>query len=149
MAAEALAVLYAFDGKHVADLRALARTNVSDKIFLDEMPGPNELAASWVLKARAEIGTLSDHSKLSLFDSLPKLSEPDAVLHMLQIVQHASAAPAETIRPFLNHRRTLVRVWALDALARVAPGEAAPLIKAALEDTSAAMRARARALSLL
>ena len=149
MTKDLLAALYDFDGKHVADLRALARSDVPDQAFLDEMPGPHEVAASWVLKARAEAGTLTGGVTHGLFASLLKLSEPDAALHVLQMVQHAPHAPADLIRPFLQHRRTLLRVWALDALARVAPDEAAPLVKAALDDTSAAMRARARALSAL
>jgi hypothetical protein len=142
-----LAALYAFDGKRVAGLRSLVGSNVTDAALLDEMPGAHEIAASWVLKARAEAGGLSEEAKARLYDSLPELSEPDAILHLLQSVQHAPFASPDAIRPFLSHKRTLLRVWAMDAMARVAPADAAALVEAALEDDSAAMRARARALS--
>ncbi|MEO0385231.1 MAG: hypothetical protein AAF234_16930 [Pseudomonadota bacterium] len=119
---------------------------MADADLLELLPGPHEIAASWVLKARLEAGLLGETTQNSIYACLPKLSEPDVILHRLQMVQHAPYAPADTIRPYLTHKRTLVRVWALDALARVAPDEAAPLIRAALDDPSAAMRARARAL---
>lgn len=150
-----LAALHAFDGKRVAGLRSLVHSNVTDAALLAELPGSHEIAASWVLKARGEEGLLGEDTKDRLFDCLPELSEPDAILHLLQMVQHARPAPeaagalAAAIGPFLTHKRTLLRVWALDAMARVAPDEAAPLIEAALHDDSAAMRARARALQSL
>lgn len=143
------AVLEAFDGTHVAALKPLVHSDLPDSDLLSELPGPNEIAASWVLKARLEAGLLDDAACREVFASLSVLSEPDAILHLLQMVQHAPYADAARVRPFLNHQRVLVRVWALDALARIAPDEAAPLIEAALGDRSAAMRARARALKAL
>lgn len=139
--------LAAFDGKHVAPLRALARGDVPSGDFLAYLSGPHEVAASWVLKARAEKGGLDEAIARSVFEALPQLSEPDAILHALQMVQFAPVADPALIRPFLTAKRTLHRVWALDALSRVAPVEAAPIIEAALDDPSAAMRARARALA--
>lgn len=147
-----LAALYAFDGKRVAGLRALVSSNMPDSAFLAELPGAHEIAASWVLKARAEAGLLSEDAEGSLYDCLQDLTEPDAILHLLQMVQHAPPAghtSVETIRPFLTNKRTLLRVWALDAMTRVAPAEASHLVEAALHDESAAMRARARALQSL
>lgn len=141
-----LAALYAFDGKRVAGLRTLARSNEPDAALIAELPGEHEVGASWVLKARAEAGVLSDEAKQSFSASLADLTEPDAILHVLQMVQYAPFASADVIRPFLAHKRTLLRVWALDAMVRVAPQEAAPLVQAALNDESAAMRARARVL---
>ncbi|MFN3170161.1 MAG: hypothetical protein ACE37E_05665 [Hyphomicrobiales bacterium] len=146
MKSDALAALYAFDGKRVGGLKALIDADAADADLLALLPGPHEIAASWVLKARLEAGLLGEAAQNSIYECLPNLSEPDAILHLLQMVQHAPHAEADVIRPFLTHKRTLVRVWALDALARVAPNEAAPLIKVALDDPSAAMRARARAL---
>lgn len=146
MKSDMLAALYAFDGKRVGGLKALVKADVADADLLALLPGPHEIAASWVLKARLEAGLLGQAARNGIYECLPKLSEPDAILHLLQMVQHAPHAEADVIRPFLTHKRTLVRVWALDALARVAPDEAAPLIEAALDDPSAAMRARARAL---
>lgn len=146
MAVDGLAALYAFDGKRVAGLRSLARSSVPDDALLAELPGENEVGASWVLKARAEADVLSEATGPALFPRLPQLTQPDAILHLLQMVQHVSGASPDVIRPFLKSNRTLLRVWALDALTRVAADEAAPLVAAALEDTSAAMRARARAL---
>jgi hypothetical protein len=147
MTADALAALYAFDGKRVVGLKALVRADVPDADLLAELPGPHEIAATWVLKARLENGLLSDAVQKRVFQHLPKLTEPDAILHLLQMVQHAPFATVDDVRLFLTHKRTLVRVWALDALARLAPDEAAPLVEAALDDPSAAMRARARALA--
>lgn len=146
MKSDALAALYAFDGKRVGGLKALVDTDVADADLLALLPGPHEIAASWVLKARLEAGLLGETVQNSVYACLPKLSEPDAILHLLQMVRHAPYAPADAIRRYLTHRRTLVRVWALDAPARIAPDEAAPLVEAALDDLSAAMRARARAL---
>lgn len=146
MVEHGLAALYAFDGKRVAGLRTLARSNVQDCALLAELPGEHEVGASWVLKARAEAGVLSDEVQRDLFAALPGLTAPDAILHLLQMVQHAPFASAEAIRPFLTNKRTLLRVWALDAMVRIAPEEAAHLVDAALSDESAAMRARARAL---
>lgn len=146
MVEHGLAALYAFDGKRVAGLRTLARSDTPDEALLAELPGDHEVGASWVLKARAEAGALEEETGKALFDCLPKLTQPDAILHVLQMVQHAPAAAPDVIKPYLMHKRTLLRVWALDALARVAPNEAVPLVQAALDDPSAAMRARARAL---
>lgn len=147
MAGEALTALHAFDGKRVGGLRALVKSDVPSAVLLTELPGPHEIAASWVLKARLEEGLLGEATGREVFEALPRLTEPDAILHLLQMVQHAPYASANAIRPYLSHKRALVRVWALDALAHVAPEEAAPLVEAALNDPSAAMRARARALS--
>ena len=147
MAQDVIDRLAAFDGKHVAPLRALARSDLPSRDLLPFLPGPHEVAASWVLKARAEGDGLDEATARSVFATLPKLSQPDAILHALQMVQFAPVADPDTIRPFLDVKRTLHRVWALDAFSRVAPDEAAPLITAALDDPSAAMRARARALA--
>ncbi|MBO6676139.1 MAG: hypothetical protein JJ908_13785 [Rhizobiales bacterium] len=147
MATDALAALYAFDGKRVAGLKALVKADIADADLLALLPGSHEIAATWVLKARLEAGLLGDAAQRQVFEPLPQLTEPDAILHLLQMVQLAPFASADDVRPFLTHKRTLVRVWALDALARLAPDEAAPLIEAALDDPSAAMRARARALA--
>lgn len=146
MVEHGLAALYAFDGKRVAGLRTLARSNVPDSVLLAELPGEHEIGASWVLKARAEADALNDEVRHSLFACLPDLTQPDAILHLLQMVQYAPFASADVIRPLLAHKRTLLRVWALDAMVRVAPQEAAALVYSALDDESAAMRARARAL---
>ena len=147
MVEDVIDLLAAFDGKPVAPLRTLARSNVPSRDLLRFLPGPHEVAASWVLKARVEGNGLDETIARSVFETLPKLTQPDAILHALQMVQFAPVADPTVIRPFLAVKRTLHRVWALDALSRVAPDEAVPLIEAALEDPSAAMRARARALA--
>jgi len=147
MESDALAALYAFDGKRVGGLKALVETDVADADLLALLPSPHEIAASWVLKARLEAGLLGQTAQNSIYECLPKLTQPDAILHVLQMVQHAPYAAVDDVRPYLTHKRTLVRVWALDAVARVAPDEAVPLIEAALDDPSAAMRARARSLA--
>lgn len=147
MESDGLAALYAFDGKRVGGLKTLVNADVPDADLLALLPGPHEIAATWVLKARLDAGLLGEAAQKAIFAHLRHLTEPDAILHLLQMVQHAPFASVDDVRPFLTHKRTLVRVWALDALARLAPDEAAPLIEAALDDPSAAMRARARALA--
>ena len=129
-----------FDGKHVAPLKTLVAA--SSGVLLAELPGSHEVGASWVLKAKAEAGEID----VRVFGKLAALSESDAILHVLQMVQLAPEAGLPDLEPFLNHKKLLVRVWALDALFRTDPARAAPLIEEALKNPSAAMRARARAL---
>ncbi|MEM9320789.1 MAG: hypothetical protein AAGA70_17565 [Pseudomonadota bacterium] len=151
-----IAAFEAFDGRRVAPLRALVAGNPDTRRVLDHVPGDHEIAASWVMKALAEAGRLSTADLAGFLARLPFLSEPDAVLHLLQSAQYAPQPVARAMRDDLvalyRHPRGLVRVWAFDAYVRGAdlPAERADLaerIKAGTGNRYAAMRARARALA--
>ncbi|MGD1886492.1 MAG: hypothetical protein ACFB01_05090 [Cohaesibacteraceae bacterium] len=71
MVEDVIDLLAAFDGKHVAPLRTLARSNVPSRDLLRFLPGPHEVAASWVLKARVEGNGLDETIARSVFETLP------------------------------------------------------------------------------
>jgi hypothetical protein len=153
------AALAAFDGRHVAPLRVCvgdAFSAAAMQALLIALPGPHQIGASWMLKALAETGRLSDADLRATLQQLPALHEPDAILHVLQTVQYAPASDARALRdhlrPLYRHTRGMVRVWAFDAYCRGAdlPAERADIaarIDAALTDRQAAMRARGRGLA--
>ncbi|MEM6323790.1 MAG: hypothetical protein AAF748_08910 [Pseudomonadota bacterium] len=142
-----------FDGRHVAPLRRLADGDLSATArgaVLAAIAGPDQIAATWIIKHWAENGAFLPGDAAQVFAALPRLNAPDAILHVLQMVQMfpEEAVPAlPTIRVHLKHRRVLVRTWALDAFVRCGPrAEAEKLLNSALKDASAAVRARARQL---
>ncbi|MDJ1016790.1 MAG: hypothetical protein QNJ35_09785 [Paracoccaceae bacterium] len=142
-----------FDGKHVAPLKRVA-VQVRSEDVCAFITGPEEIGATWVLKAIAEDGRASEKDIELAFEALSELSESDAILHVLQIAQfapNAARAHQASIRALLIHKKTLVRVWALDAMVRAAPGsdEARRLVEEALKGPQASLRARARALKAL
>ncbi len=151
--------LVGFDGKHVAPLKALASSKLDAEAMqalISYLPGPQEIGASWVLKALAETGRLPPPQMRAFFQCLPDLSDPDAILHVLQCAQHSGAELARSLRPDLpplyRHPRGLLRVWAFDAYCRGAtlPDEQSDLaerVAQALQDRSKAMQARARNLA--
>ena len=150
-------ILAAFDGRHVAPLRALVDRGLDGSarsMMLAAVPGQHEIAATWMAKAMAERGDLAPEAFRALFDALPRVTEADAILHVLQMVQHAPDL-ARGLRPHLvslaGHNRLLVTVWAFDAFCRTcAPGETADRderIRQGLRHRSKAMQARARALA--
>lgn len=147
------AVLAGFDGKHVAPLREAAGKGAPE-VFLRHLAGPHQVAASWCLKAQAEAGRLRDAHYAEVFAALSTLSSADALLHVLQMVQHAPEA-ARPYRPefvrLAGHPRLLVTVWAFDAYIRTTrSGEEADRdarIRQGLRHRSKAMQARARGLA--
>lgn len=141
-----------YDGKHVADLRRAARAFAADeaaaltKACLNGTPDQQE-AASWIIKALVEKGGAEALPMRQVFSALSGSLGWGTALHLLQCVQHLPRmANVSQIAPWLNHHKLLVRIWALDALWHVDRPAALPLAQDALTDTSAAMRARARAL---
>ncbi len=142
-----------FDGRRVAPIRALADADLSAAArvaVLAAVAGPDQIAATWIAKRWAERGALRSAEALEILAALPEMTEPDAILHTLQMVQvfPEEATPAlPEFRKHVTHRRALVRTWALDAAVRCAPmAEAKALLSAGLTSPSAAMRARARQL---
>ncbi len=149
------AALAAFDGKHTAPLKAALADDLSpdaEAALIAAVPGPDEVAATWVVKALVEKNRLGQHHLATLFDRLPQITEPDAALHLLQCAQHAPDA-ARILRPhlvaFYGHTKILLRVWAFDAYCRGADGseDLSERIRQGLADRSAAMRARSKALA--
>ncbi|GAB5449468.1 hypothetical protein [Gymnodinialimonas sp.] len=149
------AALAAFDGTHTAPLKAVARDDLSPaavQALVDAVPGPQEIAATWLIKALAEAGRLGAGTLVQVFERLPNITAADAALHILQCAQLApDAAPLlrPHLSPYYGSKKILLRVWAFDAYCRGAdPAEdLSERIKQGLTDRSAAMRARARALA--
>lgn len=149
------AALAAFDGTHTAPLKAVARDELSQDALatlIAAIPGPDEVAATWLLKSLTEKARVGAGTLAEVFDRLPQLTAPDGVLHLLQCAQYApDAAPVlrPHLSPFYGSKRILLRVWAFDAYCRgAAPAEdLSERIRQGLSDRSAAMRARSKALA--
>ncbi len=152
------AALAAFDGRKVGPLKeavGLPLKPEAEAALLDAVPGADQIGATWMVKALVETGRLSEAQLAEALVSLPNLTEPDAILHLLQSVQYAPGL-ARALRPDLvplyRHPRGLVRVWAFDAYCRGAilpeeQGDLAERITQGLRDRSKAMQARSRALA--
>lgn len=144
--------LGAFDGRHVASLKRLVAEGLSEsevRAVLAALPGPHEVSATWVLKALAEADRLSVDAAGKAFGVLGQLTDGDAILHALQMVQHLpgpAGVARKQIETLLDHKKLLVQVWALDAMVRIDPAGGRPLVLEALDAPRASMRARARAL---
>ncbi|MDD9921522.1 MAG: hypothetical protein OXQ92_04455 [Boseongicola sp.] len=139
-----------FDGIRTEPLKKVLGGCVSSDV-LPFIPGPHEIPATWFLLKLAKAGSVSLRDAEVAAQRLPQIQSADAVLHVLQMAQHLPDAYANSktaIAPLLEHKRILIRVWALDALVRADPAapELIGLIDNAAKDSSAAMRARARQL---
>ncbi|MEM7438731.1 MAG: hypothetical protein AAF393_03960 [Pseudomonadota bacterium] len=145
-----------FDGKHTHELKEalpLAESQPAELMKLCQDP-KTEVAATWVAKALIEQGRAS-FAPQDFFASLPKVTAWDAQLHILQCVQYAPDAAVEVVaaaRTLIDSKKTLTRVWALDAFVRIADlrpehqKEARALMVKALDGDAASLRARARQL---
>ncbi|WP_224816260.1 hypothetical protein [Hasllibacter sp. MH4015] len=149
------AALAAFDGKHTASLKAVLADDLSpeaEAALIAAIPGSDEVAATWLVKALVEKARLGQHHLATLFDRLPDITKPDAALHLLQCAQYAPDA-ARLLRPhlflFYGHDKILLRVWAFDAYCRGADAseDLGDRIRQGLTNRSAAMRARSKALA--
>ena len=150
--------LGAFDGQHVGPLKAAVEE------FEDGHAGTlmsacesddarRAVAASWMIKALSESGRVTPFDWSRIWRVLETSPDWECALHLLQTVQHAPHGPTyDQVQPWLDHKRTLLRVWALDALVHVAGrepryvDEARARVRGALADGPASLRARARAL---
>ena len=152
--------LAAFDGRHTDTLKRLVRDRPFDgEELLALCREPDvEVAATWVLKALLENGVGRDWPLSRVFAALPEIQAWEAQLHVLQCVQFAPEAAlgvVEDIENLMQSDRTLVRVWAMDALVRVADEQtnlrprAEAHVAAALAESAASLRARARALKVI
>ncbi|MCP5072990.1 MAG: hypothetical protein GY947_06810 [Rhodobacteraceae bacterium] len=116
------------------------------------------VAATWVVKALVESGQGGHLDMPEMFTVLETADHWEVQLHLLQIVQYAPEAAVDqvaAVRRLLGAKKTLIRVWALDAFVRVAGvrgelrDEARAMIAAGLNDKAASMRARCRNLESL
>ena len=157
------AKLRSYDGKRVAPFREVARAvrDIPTRALpqLLEMAVRKEEAlqvgATWVIKDLAERGSVPGSlAAARVIDLLERLQAPDAVLHVLQTLPHLEI-PADrremlerALRRFIGSRRAFVRAWAYNGLAVLAAGnpglrgEVEALFDAAVEQESAAVRAR-------
>ncbi len=147
--------LAAFDGTHTEPLRACLAEDLSpaaEAALLSAFPGTHEIAATWLLKALVEKGRIGNGRVADAFERFSQLTEADAALHLMQCAQHVpDAAPIlrPHLAPYYGHKKILLRVWAFDAYCWGAPPDEdlSERIKQGLNDRSAAMRARSKALA--
>ena len=143
------ATLAAWDGKRTDTLRALAGqlTEEDRPALLRACRSNDELtarAASWVLKACYEAGMDIAYPADMLSDEL----HWEVALHLLQSLQHVAVdIPPELVGRYLDHKKPMVRAWALDAYVRLGALDAADVLQRAQEDPAASVRARARNLT--
>ncbi len=152
-----------FDGKHVDDLNSAARNFApSDGPVLIELCSSGEsahrVAATWIVKAVLETGGAAPLDLPAFFARLDVETDWEALLHLLQSVQHApeaASARRAAVRNLLDHKKALVAVWALDAFVRIGLEtgdgleDARQRVETSLTYGKAAMRARARHLAPL
>lgn len=145
----------AFDGQRTAPLRALLSEPLSleaERALMAAIPGPDEVAATWVVKALVEDGRMGAGQVAEVFERFDRITEADAALHLLQcarLVPDAAPILRPHLTPYYGHAKMLLRVWAFDAYCRGAGPEEdlTERIRQGLESRSAAMRARSKALA--
>jgi|GEM_PF-3384634 hypothetical protein len=156
-----LEAIFSFDGTHVGDLRdAVAGFDPSDGPVVIALCSSDEpsrrMAATWVVKSVLDRGLDPGLDVSVCFARLAVETEPGAVLHILQLAQHAPDAAGQyrtEVEALLNHDSLLVAVWALDASVRIALETqdgidiARARVDAAFSHEKASMRARARHLA--
>ena len=149
-----------FDGLRTAPLKAAVEAfdAAAAGALTKACFGEHSIGATWMVKALLEQDRAYTLDLSRFFQALNKDAPWETNLHLLQSVQYApdaALAEALTIRTFLTHKRTLLRVWAMDAFTRVALVEQGFLPKAreivmqALNAGPASMQARAKALKAL
>lgn len=133
-----------FDGRHVGALRAGLAGPVDAAALMNAAEDPGRaVAATWAIKALAEAGRAADLDAARIFGGLLRDLPHEAHLHLLQTMRHLPCPSAlDAVRPFLSHKRPLLRAWALDA-AYLLSGDR-HLLQDAYQDSAASVRARAR-----
>lgn len=144
-----------FDGRDLEPLRRFVSESLSktaQNALLAACSGPDEVAATWIVKALVERGRLGSGQIARAFEAFAEVTAPDAVLHLLQCAQYAPDA-APILRPYLTpyygHSRILIRAWAFDAYCRSAPADEdlGDRIRQGLSSRHGSIRARAKALA--
>lgn len=157
--------LRSYDGKRVAPFRAVAEA-VQDA-SASAMPELLTLAASdeaalqvgatWVVKYLADQGDAPrGEAAARVIDLLERVSEPDAVLHLLQTLPHLEIPGdrreglGRALKRLIRSRRAFIRAWAYNGLGVLAAADPAlrleveTLFDAAEATESASVRVRIR-----
>jgi hypothetical protein len=132
----------------------LGDADLAPDILLNALKRPEEsVAASWIIKALLESGRGRHLDMNAAFGVLAQSTDWATQLHLCQCVRYvpdAAIGHAATFRALINAKKTLVRVWALDAFVRLSylrpelRDDAQELLAELAHDRSAAMRARVK-----
>lgn len=116
--------LRAADARSTAELEAVIEGGIDEDALALACHDPETSdAASWIVKALAERGESGDLDLAHCLSALHTAENWPTQLHLLQTIQHAPDAALEIASAVLNHlnaEKTLVRVWAMDALVHLA-----------------------------
>jgi hypothetical protein len=151
-----------WNGRSTEGLEILFETYGNEAGFSDQIIGyladaATQTGASWLLKRYLESEGEINPSQISkIFVQLPELSDWATKLHILQSIafipiDYIDAERVEMfLRSNLNDKNKMVRAWAYNGFAELARQypeyreESEALLAAALNDKSAAVRARVR-----
>ena len=151
-----------WDGRSTADLEAAFERHGQKDSFVPKiircLTKPALIAgASWLLKKYVEnSGELRRDNIVEIYRLLPELRDWASKLHLLQSIpfmpiDHTQKESVEAfIRSCISDKNKMVRAWAYNGFAELSrqypeyKGESELLLKAALNDESPAVRARAR-----
>lgn len=153
-----------FDGTHVDELKhALSNEHSRDdwremSSFFDSDDRMHQTASTWLVKNAAEKGYAIDPEVLEkLILVAPQFTHWEPRLHLLQTVKYlpndllTTDRISKLVAEYCADKKTLLRVWALDARCRIAMAKGdgstlQTLLQHAQDDKAASMRARARLL---
>ena len=157
--------LGSYDGKRVAPFRAVAEavrcTPESAMPQLLDLAASDEaslqVGATWVVKYLAERGDApSGDAAARLIDLLQQVTEPDAILHLLQTLPHIEIpagrreALGRDLKRLIRSRRAFIRAWAYNGLGVLAAADPAlrreveALFEASEATETASVRVRIR-----
>ncbi len=153
-----------YDGKATDILLEIRAVFGDRESFLSELVGlaaHDDAAvsdgATWLIKARLEDGArLTGSETDALLGRLQAIASWQAQLHICQSLQRLAVpeplteAVADWLTPLLTSERPFLRAWSMDALQELASRNASlaasaeAALDAALQDSAASVRARAR-----
>lgn len=158
------AALKTFDGKAITILSEIRAEFGDRRNFRSELvrlaahdEANVSVGATWLIKDLVENGVRLTRAQTDdLMGQLDAVSSWAAQLHICQSVQHFDMSEqsrntcADWLEPLLRSDRPFLRAWSMDALQHLArrstqlAGRAEAALKAAEQDPSASVRARAR-----
>ena len=132
-----------FDGTHTAPLRDVLQDDLSPEAratLVAAIPGPDEVAATWLIKALVERGQLGTGQVAQVFEAFAKIA---------QYAPDAAPILRPHLTPYYGSSKILLRVWAFDAYCRGAPPDEdlSARIRQGLRMREASMRARSKVLA--